>query len=90
MASENVEVNQTIKVVYGIVVTILLLLAASMILGDYGTSDAGLLLIIVFLFIRSVYEFYKSLLEKNKKSMIFEFVFVLVVSVMLINIFFFL
>ncbi|GEN45562.1 hypothetical protein [Alkalibacillus haloalkaliphilus] len=87
MTSENVEINQTIKVVYGIVVTILLLLAASMILSDYGTSDTGLLLIIVFLFIRGVYKFYQSLLEKNKKSIIFEIVFVLVVSVMLINIF---
>ncbi|MDQ0353041.1 hypothetical protein J2R98_002902 [Alkalibacillus filiformis] len=88
MSSENIEVNQTIKVVYGIVVTIFLLLAASMILGDYGTSEVGLILIIVSLFISGVYGFYKSLIEKNKKLAIIDFLFVLMGSVILIYIIF--
>ncbi|MFC0015255.1 MULTISPECIES: hypothetical protein [Allobacillus] len=81
------KINQTIKVIYGIVVTILFLFAADLILGNEGTNDrVGLLLIIVALFISFVYEFYKSLIEENKKSAIIDFLFVILGTVVIINI----
>ncbi|MBR7553449.1 hypothetical protein ACFFJI_12270 [Allobacillus sp. GCM10007491] len=81
------KINQTIKVVYGIVVTILFLFAADLILGNEGTNDrVGLLLIIVALFISGVYGLYKSLIERNKKGAIIELLIVLLGSIFLINI----
>ncbi|GAA0464301.1 hypothetical protein [Alkalibacillus silvisoli] len=89
MSKEKNKNNQTIKVVYGSVVTILLLFAGGMILGNEGTNDSvGLLLVIVALFISCVYQFYKSLIEKNKKWAIIDFLIVLLGSVILINIIF--
>nr|WP_289039134.1 hypothetical protein [uncultured Allobacillus sp.] len=83
------KINQTIKVIYGIVVTMLFLFAADIIWGDEGTNErVGLLLIIVALFVSFVYEFYKSLIEKNKKSTIVDFLFVVLGAAVLINIIF--
>ncbi|MFB9973354.1 hypothetical protein FPQ10_04725 [Allobacillus sp. SKP2-8] len=79
------KMNQTVKIVYGITITILLLFAADIILGNEGTNDrVGILLIIVTLFISFVYDFYKSLIEKNKKSAIMEILFVALGAVILI------
>ncbi|MDQ0351664.1 hypothetical protein J2R98_001481 [Alkalibacillus filiformis] len=77
--------GQVIKWVYGITVTTLLLAAFSF-FGDNqpSTNHYGNILLIGIMLVQSLYQFYKSYKEEDKKTGLFlETIFILVVLILL-------
>ena len=76
---DNLEKGKAIKLVYGIIITILLLCSAIIIFDDnYTNNKIGLLLLFFAYVFRGIYDLFKAVKEGNKKWIFFEALFLII------------